>query len=99
MKVYITQSVPVELDGAAVKQCFEKYLEDLCGGEHVYISDKGVVEEWEDTGHGSGITRKVEDPSPTQIAALKFRADLQAIKRAEYEEREKQRVKKQKGTR
>lgn len=93
MKVIITHLESVELNYDTVKEVFQKHLESLCGGEHVYISDKGVVEEWEDTGHGSGLTRKVEDPSPTQIAALKFRESLREIRQAEYAEQEKRRAK------
>ncbi len=84
----------VDLDAGAVQQAFDKRLNDLCGGEHVYIDDKGKVKDWEDTGHGSGLTLDVKDPTKTQIAALKFRQALSEIRREEYEAKEKGRKKK-----
>lgn len=94
MKVGITTTTYVELTGDAIKQAFEKHLDDLCGGEGVYIDDKGRVKEWEDTGHGSGITDDVKNPSKRQVAALKFRRALHEIKMEEYKEEEKARRKK-----
>lgn len=65
----------VTLDERAVEAVFHARLDSLCGGPDVYLNDKtGEVEEWENTGHGSGITR-VEDkkPSKLKLAALNLR--------------------------
>lgn len=73
MKVIVTQYQEVTLDDAAVQQVFRGELDSLCGGADTYL-EKGVVKEWEDTGHGSGITRTAfAEPSDIMVAALKLR--------------------------
>lgn len=89
MKVFVSQMVPVDLDSNAVQEVFNRRLEELCGGEHVYIDDDtGKVLEWTDTGHGSGMTDEVKGASKIQIAALKFREAAREIARAEASVRE-----------
>lgn len=97
MKVTIQKFEHVELDADVVQEVFTKRLDQLCGGEHVYIDDKtGKVMVWEDTGHGSGLTAEVKNPSSRQIAALKFRDELTKIRHAEQDAEEKDRKKKAK---
>ena len=77
MKVHTTVVQEVTLDGNAVREVFTKQLNSLCGGEDVYLNDKGELEEWEDTGHGSGMTHVVsKKPTKIQIAAIELRGLL-----------------------
>lgn len=76
MKVSTTVRQEVVLDGDAVNDVFKKRLDDLCGGEDIYLNGDGWLEEWEDTGHGSGITHQRGRPTPVQKAALKLRDAL-----------------------
>lgn len=96
MKVVVTRLESIELDGHAVDEVFKKRLDSMCGGEHTYIDpETGKVMDWEDTGHGSGLTEEVKDPSPRMVAALKFRAELTKIRHAEIDAERKQREKEQ----
>jgi hypothetical protein len=89
MRVSVRQEVV--LDGEAVDAVFRDRLDTLCGGKDVYLNDKtGEVEEWDDTGHGSGITDVVDkNPSDLKLAALKLRSLLDDAQRAEREARMK----------
>lgn len=93
MKVSTTMVQSVELDARAVDEVFKAQLDSLCGGKDVYLNDKtGEVEEWDDTGHGSGITDVVDKkPSELKLAALKLRRLLDDARRAEHEARTKRR--------
>jgi hypothetical protein len=95
MKVSTTVRQEVVLDGDAVATVFKKQLDSLCGGEDVYLNEKtGKVEEWDDTGHGSGITDIVDDkPSKLKLAALKLRSLLEEEKREQYRAEEARRKK------
>jgi len=80
--VHVRRTEEVKLDPDAIEEVFRARLDQMCGGEHVYIDDKtGKVMSWEDTGHGSGLTEAVEHPTARQIAALKFRSTLKEIER------------------
>lgn len=93
MKVSTTVRQEVVLDGDAVEEVFKTRLDQYCGGKDVYLNDKtGEVEEWEDTGHGSGITDVVDKkPSELKLAALKLRSLIKQAEREEAQEREKRR--------
>jgi hypothetical protein len=95
MKVFTTTTVRQEvvLNDDAVEEVFNNVLDSYCGGTHVYLNDKsGEVEEWEDTGHGSGITDVVDKkPSALKLAALKLRSLLKQAEREEAAERESRR--------
>lgn len=95
MKVSTTVRQEVVLDGEAVAEVFKRELDHLCGGAEVYLNEKtGEVEEWDDTGHGSGITDVVDKkPSKLKLAALKLRSLLEEEKRERYREQEERRKK------
>lgn len=93
MKVSTTVRQEVVLDGDAVETVFKNRLDAYCGGEDVYLNDEtGQVEEWEDTGHGSGLTNVVDKkPSELKLAALKLRSLIKQAEREEAQERERRR--------
>jgi hypothetical protein len=93
MKVSTTVRQEVVLDGEAVETVFRERLDSLCGGKDVYLNtETGQVEEWEDTGHGSGMTDVVDKkPSTLKLAALKLREELKKAEREEAAERESRR--------
>jgi hypothetical protein len=94
MKVHTTVTQEVTLDVHAVEEVFNRRLERLCGGEGVYIDDKtGKLMSWEDTGHGSGITETLGDPTPVQKAAHALKDALREERQAALEAE----TKKQKG--
>jgi hypothetical protein len=95
MKVSTTVRQEVVLDGDAVAEVFKRQLDSLCGGADVYLNEKtGKVEEWDDTGHGSGITDVVDDkPSPLKLAALKLRSLLKKQLAEQYRAEEERRKK------
>lgn len=80
MKVSTTVQQEVVLDSRAVDEVFKKKLDTLCGGEDVYLKD-GWLEEWEDTGHGSGLTHQRGRATPLQKAALALRDALNEERR------------------
>jgi hypothetical protein len=79
MRVHTTVTQAVDLDKAAVEEVFRGRLYELCGSDGAYLNEKtGEVEEWYDTGHGSGITDVVDKaPSELKLAALKLRKLLE----------------------
>jgi hypothetical protein len=93
MKVFTSTTVRQEvfLDADAVETVFKAQLDALCGGKDVYLNEKtGFIEEWEDTGHGSGLTSVVDKkPTALLLAALKLRSLLAEEKRAAYREAER----------
>lgn len=85
MKVSTTVVQSVELDSNAVTEVFKARLDWLCGGDVYLNEDTGFIEEWTDTGHGSGMTDVVEkNPSEVQLTALKLRSLLKDAERAEW---------------
>ena len=72
MKVSTLVTQSVELDERAVETVFNTRLAELCGGDGVYIND-GWLEEWEDTGHGSGLTHQKGRATELQKAAIHLR--------------------------
>lgn len=94
MNVTVTSQQRVELDGGAVKECFEHYLKDLCGGDGVWIDDKGVVWEEDEYRHGTPTDSKVPNPGPVRVAALQLKRALDDERRKKYEEDEARRKKK-----
>ena len=93
MKVSTTVVQTVELDARACEEVFNTRLDSLCGGKDVYLNPKtGKVEEWDDTGHGSGITDVVDEkPSKLKLAALALRELLKEAQREAYREADKRR--------
>lgn len=83
MRITVTHTQQIELSDDAVEQVFEQRLHALCGGDGMSLSCTGKVMCHEHWGHGSGLTTEVKDPSPTMIAALKFRDALRAAKAEE----------------
>lgn len=88
MKVTVTHHERIELDGNAIEEVFAAKLEQLCGGEHVYLDEKGRVMEWDPGYHGSGSTTELGNTTPVQIAALKLRDAMKKAAQARETERE-----------
>lgn len=93
MKVHTTTVTEVTLDADAVEKVFKARLDQMCGGEELYLAEDGTAHWWEDTGHGSGITHDVQNPTAKQIHALRFKQALRDLERlAAKQEEERRRV-------
>lgn len=99
MNVTVTSRQSIELDAGAVKECFEHYLKNLCGGDGLWIDDDGTVWEEDEYRHGTPTDSKVKNPSAIQVAALRFKRALDDERRKKYEEEDARRKKAQKASR